>query len=254
MQETNSPQLDSYSPLPDNISTNEKIFNYKKIIVIGISCILIFIILITVIVAFSQTSKEDTINQQITVSKSASETIISPIITQNFIWKSDSIKPPPVTDSRGWETYTNPVNKFSFKYPSTMILIINKKTTKDQYDLFFVNSAEQKDRLLNCIASSGTPCNNYSLAMRFETLMKPQGQNMTDFLKEYYDQNSTEFAYITIGGYPALERQLRANEIKNNIYIEHNTSVLYIFAVSANSPQENMDAYQKILSTFTFLD
>lgn len=156
---------------------------------------------------------------------------------------------PSSDETASWKTYTNYKYKISIMYPADYLITENLG-----YDVYFSSSKSEKKDLEECHNDpDAMECNLYSLGLSFDIKSKPKNQSLEDFVEKVRGP-SIPFSSTMVDGYPAVQNQFEGIGLVHHVYIDRDDRVFHIFANTIVNAEKNMEIYNKMLSTFKFLE
>lgn len=170
-----------------------------------------------------------------------------PVTTSQPISTSQSASA--LDETANWKTYTNDKFKISFKYP-----VFYTITEYGGNSVFFTRTTKEKQFLEDCFARKQPECNNYPLRISFDNPERSSNASLKDFIALYTHSDVSGYLTKTLSGFPALQKQFEGVGIVNNTFVDRGNTILYIQGNSIINAQENIGVFNRILSTFRFID
>lgn len=167
------------------------------------------------------------------------------------------IKPLPTMASEidpttNWKTYTNTKLKFSFRYPSNLLTIIQNPDQNTE-EIFFTDSIEEKIKVENCIKQ--IECYSYPSRIYVNSTTKDANLSFEDYLIKIGYSQGNDMQKVFIDNKESLKINFTGIGSGSNVFVPiNNQKIIQISTNSIQEEQKNLKILDQILSTFRFLE
>ena len=185
------------------------------------------------------------LGQKDTTSSTEEETTI----TANESTTTETVSTDETVD---WNTYTDEINDFTFKYPATWVTF-----TRAEYpNTVYLQSPETKTNAENTNKSDDSETNipDYDMGIKYGNSLKQVTtfdsssiNNLESVSKSFYKELGT----TKLGGNYAIEFQVAGTQLTYSILTEKNNVIFELFVMTKNK-SEITNTEQKIIDSFEF--